>query len=397
MNVYPLPAEFRRSWCLVPGILSDQVIDLTDVPPSGTFTKPALVAEMASSGVHTLADLALCLPEEVLSLPGVKLTTLLNLQAEILERLDTGPLVRDLSKTETEALSTITLYGLNLPTGVFVRAKALGIETLAGLAMTASPATLLARGLPLWKVRACRETIQAHLDRPSEAEALRVYAKRPLPPGFAEMTIKDSRLMLSWVGNVLVKERCTTFGKALKAVPTLAEIEKDWGNWEVWEFRAKAFHLAVAGRRMIAGLPQGDALYRIPYQDGIPPNRPPLFGDLTGDERAFLDRARSNPRDDLSTVQELAYENAPYDPDHHEAPEWIGAAWNYGMDALGFIADADLPYLFEAAGGRKDVVCDMLISVRRALLDHAELGSAEAVYGPEHAYLRFFRTFPKAA
>ena len=392
MNLYTLPPDLRSRWCLVPGITPDQVETLRGQPPSGVFTKLDVVTEMAACDVHDLADLAFRLPEEVLSLPGVKLTTLLNLQAEILERLDTGPLVRNLNATEIATLSAIKIRGANLPSGVGIRARSLGLDVLATLAAT-SPVTLLAQGLPLWKVRVCRDAITAHLDRPSGADLVRAYAKRPLPPGLAETKVEGSRLMLSWVGNVLLKERCTTIGKTMRSQPTKVELD----DWEDWEFRAKEFHVALAARRAIATIPDGDALYRVPYQDGIPPQRPLLFGDLTTDEAAFLDQARCDPRDDLSHEQELAYENAPYDPDHHEAPEWIGAAWNYGMDALGFIADADLPYLFEAAGGRKDVVCDMLLAVRRALLDRAQPGSGEAAYGPEHAYLRFFRTFPKAA
>jgi hypothetical protein len=392
MNLYLIPPELRRRWCLVPGITPNQVETLHGQQPSGVFTKPDVVAEMAACDIHDLADLTLRLPEEVFSLPGVKLTMLLNLQAEILERLDTGPLVRNLNEIEITTLSAIKIRGANLPSGVGIRAKSLGLDVLSTLAAT-SPVTLLTQNLPLWKVRACRDAITAHLDRPSDADLVRAYAKRPLPPGLTETKVEGSRLMLSWVGYVLLKERCTTIGKMMKSQPTKAELD----GWEDWEFRAKEFHVALAARRVIATIPDGDVLYRVPYQDGIPPKRSLLFGHHTTDEAAFLDQARCNPRDDLSSAQELAYENAPYDPDHHEAPEWIGAAWSYGMDALGFIADADLPYLFEAAGGRKETVCDMLIAVRRALLDRAQPGSGEAAYGPEHAYLRFFRTFPKAA
>lgn len=71
MNHYPLSPELRRRWCLVPGITPDQVRRLRAAKPAGLFTKPALVAEMAATDVHDLADLALCLPEEVLSLQSV--------------------------------------------------------------------------------------------------------------------------------------------------------------------------------------------------------------------------------------------------------------------------------------------------------------------------------------
>lgn len=393
MNVYPISPELRRRWCLVPGITSDQVATLRGQQPSGVFTKPAAAAEMAAYDINDLADLTLRLPEEILSLPSVQLTTLLNLQAEILERLDTGPLVQDLNETETNTLSALRLRGANLRSSVCVRAKALGIETLAELALKTSPATLLAQGLPLWKVRACRDAITAHLARPTEAEVVRAYAKRPLPPGLAETKVDGSRLMLSWVGYVLLKERCTTIGKTMKSQPTKADLD----GWDDWEFRAKEFHVALAARRLIATIPDGDALYRVPYQHGLTLKRPPLFGILSPEETAFLDQARCDPRQDLSTEQELAFENGPHHPEGYESPAWIDATSNYGLDALGFIADADLPYMFVAAGGHKDVVSDMLIAVRRALLDRTKPGSGEAVYGPEHPYLRFFRTFPKAA
>jgi hypothetical protein len=390
MNVYPLPPKVRRRFCVIPGITGDEVKSLRGV---SLLTRAVIAAELKASNIEDLADLALCLPEEILSLPGVKLATLLNLQDEILERIDAGPLVKNLSEHEETVLARLKLRDAHLPVGISAKLPAMEITRVVSLART-SPVSLLARGLTLKQVRATRGAITAHLTRPSEAEVARAYAKRPLPPGFAETPIKDSRLMLCWLGDLMLKEGSKTIGQAMKSLPKSAA-DRDF--WHEHEYRPHELHIALAAKRLIATIPGGERLYRVPYQAAVPVKRPPLFGDLSSEEQTFLDQTLCDPRSGLSAEQELAYENGPRHSDAFPAPDWIYAASNYALDPLGFIAEADLPTLFEAAGGRKETVCDMLIAVRRALLDREEPGAGETVYGPAHPYIRFFRTFPKAA
>jgi hypothetical protein len=387
MNVYPLSAELRRRWCLVPGITPDQVLRLRACKPSGSFKKPALAAEMAVSDIHDLADLALCLPEEILSLPNVQLATLLKLQADLIERLDTGPLITGLTEDETSYLATLGLPGAYLPRGTHARLKGLGITTLASLGAT-SPAILLAQGLTLPQVRSCRRSIEVHLAHPSEKEAARAYRKRPLPPGLGAMGIRSSRLMLGWVGEMALMDGLTTFADLMQDLPTRPEVDVYDGDDGV--VRMRQFHIALAAKRLIAAYPDGETQFRIPYQTGIPPRRLPLFGDLTREEHAFLDTVRI-------TLDDGREHGCDHDAGAHqdvEIPTWIYAMITYGLDTLSFVTEADLPYLFEAMGQRRDDVCDCLIAVRHALMEHATPGSGDVAYGRRNPSYDRFTTQP---
>lgn len=395
MNVYPLSPELRRRWCVASGITDVQILPLRTVRPTGRLGKSSS-AELAAANITTLADLALCLPEEILSVGGIGPTTLFDLQSEIADRIESGPLIADLTDEDIARLAipdTLEHYRTYLPADLSHLMNQAGLTGITDLAK-ASPVDLMANGFTLKQVRICRRCLECGLERRGLDEHRRAYFQRPLPPGLAEMPVDGSRLMLSWVGDLLVKEGSTTIGTAMTSLPKAVEDRSEPVTPEVL---AKAFHIGLAARRLIATLPGGEALYRVPYWDPIAPERPPLFGALTPDEVTFLDQARCDPWEDLTIAQEQAFENGAHHREAGDPPRWIDDASAYGLDTLGFIVDAGLPYLFQAADERKDVLCDMIIAVRRALIDRAQPGLAEAVYGPEHPYLRFVRAFAKAA
>lgn len=300
-----------------------------------------------------------------------------------MERLDGGPLIKAVTEDETSYLAELGLPGAHLPKGTHARLKGLGITTLAAL-RASSPAILLAQGLTLPQVRSCRRAIEVHLARPSEKEQARAYRKRPLPPGLGAIGIRTSRLMLGWVGEMALMDGLTTFADIMQDLPTRPEVSLYDGDDGV--VRMRQFHIALAAKRLIAAYADGEAQFRIPYQTGIPPRRQPLFGDLTREEYAHLDTVRIKLHDGQGN--ECDQDAGAYqDP---EIPRWIYAMITYGLDTLSFVTEADLPYLFEAMGQRRDDVCDCLIAVRHALMEHATPGSGDVAYGRRNpSYARF--------
>lgn len=370
MKLYAVPPDLREIWGMMPGLDEDQILRLRRHKPTGVFGTPAVRTALAAHDVHDLADLAHTLPEELLTVRSVDLRALIKLVTQIACVLHTGPLVPDLDDDDTEHLRGIATRSADLPREVPERLIEIGVDTLDALART-SPTALSDQGITPAQMRACRRAIRAQINRrlmPSPAQA---YARRPLPPGLATLPLAHSRLGRTGLGRRLKAEGLSTFAQIL---PMLPARPATWdGHRPLATLRALQFHIAREARHRIADLAGGDSLYRVPYQGGMPRVLPPLFGDIAICGSAFL-----------SSVPTVQRSPAPRTP----APAWADNLVAYGLETLGDVADADLPYLFEVAQGRKDDVCQMLILVHRTMMEQAQRGSGVAAFETADAGVR---------
>jgi len=172
-----------------------------------------------------------------------------------------------------------------------------------------------------------------------------------------------SRLARTTLGRRLEAEGRTSFADILPLLPTRPATRD--GHYPLATLRALQFHIALEARRRIADMPDGETLYRVPYQGGRVGALPPIFGDIAICGRLYLSSVPTLPPAPLGTP----------------APAWAKNLVAYGLETLGDVADADLPYLFEVAQGRKDDVCQILITVHRTMLEQQQRGSGVAAFG----------------
>jgi hypothetical protein len=350
-----------RKWSLMSDLDSKTVDRLVGMAPRGAFGRADTRAAMAARGWTDLADLARAMPDEVLALPNINLASLFALQRDIRSRVSDAPLVTALTPAEIDHLEGVPLHGAGLVQGSGRRLSAIGVITLADLART-SEAKLDAAGLSKVQIDGCETCILEHLDRPEwprqrrRKRAMQLipydpgYDQRPLPPGLAEIPIRQTRLGLSWLSRSAEASGYRTLGDLIATLPD--RHHEPSRVWEPEPQRGLQYQIARVARAIIADIPDGDQRYRVPFlwQPAAEPD--PLFWGLTDDGIAYLDTIRPDRR-------ALGWDDLP--------PSRQRILYDHGLDTLGLVADADLAFLFEILHD-KAAVCQTIQDIRGELI-----------------------------
>lgn len=360
-----------RNWSLMPDCDAAALTRLVGMSPRAAFGKADVRDAMAARGWTDLADLAHAMPDEILALPKINFASLVALRRDIRSRINDEPLVSGVTPAEFRHLARSPLRGAGLAQGCCGRLEPLGILTLADLARV-SEARLDAAGLSKVQIDSCESCLIDHLERsewPRQRRRKRGvcwapyepgYDERPLPPGLHETPIRQTRLGASKLAEAAEAGGLITLGDLITTLPD--RHHKPSGLWKPEQVRGLQFHIARQARAMIAGIPGGDDLYRVPFLFRPVPEPDPLFWDLTDDDIAYLDTIAPDRR----------------------APEWddLPASrqrilFDHGLDTLGLVAETDLAFLFEILRD-KVLVCETIQDIRRELIAYDATLSPDA-------------------
>lgn len=359
MPLYDVPIALRIGWSIFPDLAEAHLQRLRRHPLPGFFGSPEVQPLLASWGIHTLGDLARLLPEEVLSLPGATPDALHEIAVCVAYIVTETTIGETFTSDDLQSLDRIDIGDAEFTQGTLVILSAAGIRTLGDIART-SHVTLDTLGLSVNEQRDCILAFLEHLPTPSAVTPDGAYEERPLPEGFEARPFAQDDLGRSWLGSRLIAEGLTTYGDVLRFLADPRTL-----NSRVYSVPVRSgiqHFVALQAGTSYPGLASDARPARVPFRDeGYVAQR-------------LIPRGLSAMEDGHLTGVRLARQG--------RFPWWAKDLYRHGIDTLSLLARADLAFLWDAAKGDATRVCEMIVAVRRALMEYHTAGSSLAVYGP---------------